>query len=62
MLLLVDRDVETLHARVKRVSTHCDGHRLAGADQSAGFALLLLVLHCNHVNLLFILVFVIIVI
>lgn len=61
MLLLVDGDVETLHAGVEGVSSHRDGHRLAGVYQSARFTLLL-VLHRDHINLLFILIFVVIII
>lgn len=53
--------METLHAGVEGVSSHCDGHWLAGVDQSARFTLLL-VLHRDHINLLFILIFVIIII
>lgn len=53
--------METLHAGVEGVSSYCDGHWLAGVDQSARFTLLL-VLHRDHINLLFILIFVIIII
>lgn len=62
VLLLVDGDVETLHAGVEGVGPHCDGHGFAGVDQSTRFTLLLLVLHCHHINLLLILVLVIFII
>lgn len=61
VLLLVDGDVETLHAGVQGVGSHSYGHRFTRVDQSTRFALLL-VLHSHHINLLFIIVFIIFVI
>ncbi len=61
VLLLVDGDVETLHAGVEGVRPHRYGHRFAGVDQSTRFPLLL-VLHRHHVDLLFIIIFVIFII
>lgn len=57
VLLLVDGDVETLHAGVEGVGSHSYGHRFTGVDQSTRFALLL-VLHSHHIDLLFIIIFV----
>lgn len=61
VLLLVDGDVETLHAQVEGVGPHRYGHWFASVDQSTRFALLL-VLHGHHIDLLFILIFVIFII
>lgn len=60
VLLLVDRDVETLHSGVQRVSPHRYGHRFASVDQTVRLALLL-VLYCHHIYLLFLLIFVLII-
>lgn len=61
VLLLVDGDVETLHAGVEGVGPHRYGHRFTSVDQPTRFALLL-VLHRHHVNLLLVLIFVILII
>lgn len=61
VLLLVDGDVEPLHAGVKGVGPHRYGHRLTGVDQSSRFALLL-VLHRHHIDLLLVIIFVIIIV
>lgn len=61
VLLLVDGDVETLHAGVVGVGSHSYGHGFAVIDQSTRFTLLL-VLHCHHIDLLFIIIFVIFII
>lgn len=61
MLLLVDRNVETLHAGVVGVSSYRYGHGFTAVDQSTRFTLLL-VLHRHHVDLLFIFIFVVFII
>lgn len=60
VLLLVDGNVEPLHAGVEGVGPHRYGHRLTGVDQSR-FALLL-VLHRHHVDLLFVVIFVVVIV
>lgn len=63
VLLLVDGDVETLHAGVEGIGPNRDGHRFTGVDQSTRFTLLLLlVLHCHHIDLLLIIIFVVLII
>lgn len=62
VLLLMNGDVETLHARVKGVGPNCDSHRLTTGDQTATRLMLLFVLHCHHINLLFILLLFIVII
>lgn len=62
VLLLVDGDVETLHAGVEGVGPNRDGHRFTGVDQSTRFTLLLLVLHRHHIDLLLIIIFVVFII
>lgn len=61
VLLLVNGDVETLHAGVVGVSSHRDGHRFTSVDQPPWFTLLL-VLHRHHVDLLFVVILLIFII
>lgn len=61
VLLLVDGNVEPLHAGVEGVGPHRYGHRLTGVDKSSRFALLL-VLHRHHVDLLFVVIFVVVIV
>ena len=63
VLLLVDGDMEALHAGVQGVPSHRDGHWFARVDHPTRFTLLLLlVLHRHHIDLLFILIVIIFII